>query len=459
MENKTQWSIGIAAAALLGGLFLWRALAGEVSLGGLFAGAAMAMLFLFVLIPLLSESRRAFCENEALSPDAALGARSLRRARRHPWAEIAFFVLALRLALFLLAYFAYCLGREYPGGLWDTLRTVWLRSDSPSYLGIAENWYVTQGDPRFHIVFFPLYPMAIALFNLLTGDSFASAMAVSTVASLGAAVLIYETAALDYPRETALRAVKYAMILPAAFFFAAPMTESLFFALTLGAVYAVRKKKYFIGCVLAALSGFTRSVGGLLLAFIAYEWLMDVLAARRAGTLAQEKKTHILQALCMLIVPLGLVAYLFINYRVTGDPLTFMTYQKEHWGQGFGFFFETAATQLDYALRAVADGQITKLLGLWLPNLLYSFASLALVAGAVKKMRPSYTAYFLVYFVVTCGATWLLSSPRYLTAAFPLAMAMAALTKERSKDGVATLACLLLLAGYLGLYANGQYVY
>lgn len=460
MENKLQSALAAGIAALLAALFVWRTLTGDASLMGLFIGAAQLLLFVFCLIPFISAAWSGFSGKEAPSPDAMLGARSLRRERRHPWAQIVMFMLLTRLALYVAGYAFYVLSRDaYPGGLFDTLRAAWVHTDAPHYLGISERWYVTVGDPRFHIVFFPFYPILMRAINPVTHNSFVSAMIVSNLSAIAAAILAYEVAALDMKRADALRAMKYTFILPAAFFFAAPMSESLFLALSLACVYFVRKKRYLWGCVFGALAGFTRSLGGLLLAFIAFEWLMDVLAARRAGVLKEQAKTHVLRALCMLIVPLGLVGYLYINYAVTGDALTFMRYQSEHWGQGFGFFFESAATQVEQFASAINRGETGKIFGLWLPNLICTFASLGIVAAAGKRLRPSYTAFFIAYFIVACGTTWLLSAPRYLTAAFPLPFALAYLTDSKKKDGVVTVICLALLLGYLCMYVNGQYVY
>lgn len=460
MANRRQIAISAAGAALLAAAYIWRAVEGDYSLAALFVGAALSVLLLICFVTLVETSECALTSDGSLSPDAALGARSLRRARRHPWGEIAMFMLLTRIALFVVAYIAYyAMQDKYPGGLFDTLRTVWLRTDSPSYLGISENWYVTEGDPRFHIVFFPFYPIVTALFNNLTQNSFASAMIVSNLSAFGAAILAYETAALDMDRAAALRAVKYLFIFPASFFFASPMTESLFLLLMLASVFLIRKRRWLFGCILAALAGFTRNLGGLLLVFALFEWLTELTRAKRLGTLADEKKKLATSAACLLIIPLGLVGYLLINYFVTGDAFTFMRYQSEHWGQGFGFFFESAATQFDYLVRGAGNGELAKVLGLWIPNLLCTFGALALVTAAAKKLRASYVAFFLVYFVVACGATWLLSSPRYLVAAFPAAFAAAELTGDRRRDAAATVISLVLLFGYLFMYANGMYVY
>ena len=308
-------------------------------------------------------------------------------------------------------------------------------------------------------MFFPFYPCAIWLFNLIFNNSLISAMVVSAAASAVGAVFVYEAAALDMERDAALRAVKYMLVFPAAFFLTAPMSEALFIMLSAAAIYFTRKKQYLWACVFGALSGFTRSVGGLIIVFIAWEIAEDFITAYRMGTIKEERRALILNALCLMIVPLGLIGYLYINYAVTGNALTFMKYQKEHWSQGFGLFFETAATQADAAARAAQRGNMGELWGLWIPNLTASIAALIMMLTGAKKLRPAYTAYFLAYFAVACGATWLLSSPRYLTACIPLMLAAANASGERRTDIAMTAACTMMQAAYLYMYVNGYYVY
>lgn len=458
MEKKWQLWAGIAGAALVSAIFIYSCLTGTGTVLGLIVGGVMAALFAALFVMLCARPFAALKSGE-LSPDDLLGARNLRRSKRHPWGEIALFVLIMRMATLLVGYFLYRYGKEYPGGMWNTLAAVWEHSDSPSYLGIAERWYVTEGDPRFHIVFFPLYPCVIWLFNLLINNTLVSAMAVSAVASVIAAIFVYEAAAVDMEREAALRAVKYLFIFPAAFFLTAPMTEALFIMLSAAAIYFTRKKQYLWACIFGALSGFTRSVGGLIMVFIAWEIAEDFITSYRMGKLREEKRMLILNALCLLIVPLGLLGYLYINYSVTGDAFTFMRYQKEHWSQGFGLFFESAATQADYAARAAQTGNANQLWSLWIPNLAASIASLVLMLIGSKRLRPSYRVYYLAYFAVSCGATWLLSSPRYLTACVPLCFAAAEITDEKRSDIAMTVILLLLQAVYLYMYVNGMSVY
>ena len=169
----------------------------------------------------------------------------------------------------------------------------------------------------------------------------------------------------------------------------------------------------------------------------------------------------------MLIIPLGLLGYLLINYLVTGNPFQFAIYQDMHWHQRFGYFFSTASIQFNQILTCINDavaekvGAVQKILGLWGTNVFCFFGSLGLMIAAGKKVRPSYSCYFLVYFFITMGVTWLLSAPRYLLVAFPLAFAITALVKENKwADRIVTALLIGLQLCYLAMFmARGFHIY
>ena len=70
---------------------------------GLIAGGIMAALFAALMVALCARPFAAL-KGGYLSPDELLGARSLRRSRRHPWGEIVLFVLMTRIAALLIGY-------------------------------------------------------------------------------------------------------------------------------------------------------------------------------------------------------------------------------------------------------------------------------------------------------------------------------------------------------------------
>ena len=314
-------------------------------------------------------------------------------------------------------------------GFFDALG-FWTCTDSGHYIDIARDWYLSEGsvDRLVQLVFLPGYPVIVRLFSAITGDTLVAGLIVSALCFAGANVMLYKLVRLDADHDTALRAVKFLSLSPAVFFFVAPMSESLFLLCTLSCIYLVRRGKMLPGCLLGTYAAFTRSLGVILLVPAFFE-----LVQRRA---------RFRDYLTVLLIPLGFAAYCLINYLVAGDAFKFMDYQHEHWNQQLGWFFNTAAYQTENAVYSFSQNK-PNFLGLWLPNILAQLISLALMLFAVKKLRSSYTAYFLAYFIVAMGATWLLSAPRYITALFTVPVALAAVTQNRRADiCITALTCL-----------------
>lgn len=293
----------------------------------------------------------------------------------------------------------------------------WRCTDSRHYLDIAEEWYLSEGsiDRLVQLVFLPGYPIAVRLVRFVTGDYLAAGMAVSALCFAASACVFYKLLCLDTDGEKALRALIFLCLFPGAFFFAAPMSESLFLLLSLSCVYMARKEKFLLSCLFGGLAAFTRSVGLALIVPVLFELI------------TQKKKLR--SYLPLLLIPAGFGVYCLINYFVAGDAFKFMEYQREHWHQSFGLFFGTAAYQTDYAMRA----DIRTLCGLWLPNLIALFGAPAIILAGEREMRPSYTAYFIAYYFVAMGATWLLSAPRYMLVMFPLCIAMGEIADDGRK--------------------------
>ena len=91
--------------------------------------------------------------------------------------------------------------------------------------------------------------------------------------------------------------------------------------------------------------------------------------------------------------------------------------------------------------------------GLWLPNLVWHFGTLALFALGSKRLRPSYAAWFIAYFAIAIGTTWLLSGPRYLLAMPAVAMLLAHLCDKKWKVALCAALLVPLCALYLIAFA------
>ncbi len=391
-----------------------------------------------------------------------MGKRSGRQSKLHPFFQLVLTLTLSRIFLFVLVYGILYLRDGYSGGVFDTL-DVWNRlgTDGRHYLNIAENWYVPTGDDRLLLVFFPLYPILVRIVHYVFQNYLTSGLFVSNVCFVFAGYVFYELALLDMGKKAAKRSLKFLCLLPAAFLFNAPLSDSLFLLLSVSCVYLMRKDHYFLCGILGMLAAFTRMPGVLLVAPVCFELFGRIIRechdpSNRAS--AKWAQGIIGRICCVLLIPLGTVFYLIVNQSVAGDPLMFLTYQRDHWHQQLGWFFSTVATQTNSAITAASTSP-DMLWGLWVPNLVYLFGSLAIVAAAQKKLRASNVAYFIIYYLVCMGATWLLSAPRYLTACYPLALSLGALTEKRWANVLFSILCLGLQALYLLAYVNQWYVY
>ena len=293
--------------------------------------------------------------------------------------------------------------------------------DSRHYFDIARSGYTQASETGeiLDLVFLPGYPLATGLLMMVIPNETLCGYLAAWLPFLGGGTVLYRLFRTDAGAQKALRMLAIFCLFPAAVFYAYPMSESLFLLAAAGSFYAARTRRWFAAGIFGFWAAFTRSVGVLIAIPLGAELICQFAGKwREKGQI----RKMIRKGLCLLLIPGATVIYLYINYTATGNPLIFLQYQQSNWHQHLGWFFQTAATQTDYALRTWT-GEPVKFWGLWMPNLLTGFMSLIWMGWAAKKIRPSYTAWFAVYFLICYGSSWLLSGPRYMTVFFPLAAA------------------------------------
>lgn len=338
-----------------------------------------------------------------------------------------------KVIMWVLIAFVVSRGLMYLGGLWAAQRAgslasylanpeaYWTRWDGHHYIGLIENWYVNEGDPRLHIVFFPLYPAIGRLIHLATGlSATACAYLVSNLAFLGCGIVMFYLAEVTYGKKAGLRAMWFMNLSPLTLFCSTTYTESVFMLTTLAAVYLARRRKFFWAVAMGALSANSRMVGMATAIPIFYEMLRasDGPRLRRyAGCVLR-----------VLPVSLGLIAYLALNWQVTGDPFRFLVYQSEHWSQNFGSLYNTLSYTMVNAFEFYDTGYR---IGVWIPQLLAILIALILFIAVIWRSHPGDMGYSLVYYYCSIAPTWLLSGPRYLTAMYTAYPLMAMLFRRR----------------------------
>lgn len=380
--------------------------------------------------------------------------------------RVALFVLA---AYFLSRLLILCLAAcfdviVYSGtisGFFASLPHRLCRWDANHYLGIIRNWYVTEGDARLHLVFFPLFPLMGRILYWVGFSDIAAALIVSNGAFIGCGLAMFYLLDATYDRKTACRSVLLLMFNPLSCFYSMPYTESLFLFMTLLAVLMARKRKFVWALLFGALSANTRIVGIAVAIPIFWEmlraaWEKHVAyyreAARRDGVFLV---TALKCVLAVFPVLLGLGAYLYLNYSLHGNPFQFMIYQRENWSQQMG---HPAYTIMYTLTNAISYRNPNYQLGTWIPQIVVILAVISLMAVRRKKQHPADAAYGLVYFWLSIMPTWLLSGTRYASAMYSLYPMIATIGKKRSSFMVIFITEILLLCYMSIMCLNVGYV-
>ncbi len=446
--KKLEIWISMVGLIVLGAVFTLWLVNSNRSLIGVISALLMALLFAMVCLRFVPEWMRFWSKDLTNLSMWEIRPKNLQIKPKYIELKVFSCLLFVNLFVVLLVYVIWLV--EGNTGTFLEYLNFWKCTDSSHYLDIARDWYLSEGewDRLVQLVFLPGYPLTVRLLNYVVGNYLYSAMLVSALSFAGAGCVLYRLLRLDYSHSRAIRTLKYLCILPAAFFFTAPMSESLFLLLCASCIYCARTKKWLFGCLLAGLASFTRSLGVTLFVPLLFE-LISTYIKSRDGMSKKERTCFLWRRLStLMLIPAGFLVYCYINYLVSGNPLKFMEYQSEHWGQNLSLFFNTAAYQMEMAIKSYGTDN-HDLLGLWLPNLFACFSSLVAMFLSAKKMRPSYTAWFIAYFVTAIGATWLLSAPRYLIALFPVPLAVSLVPKSTKTDLILSLSCLIIAFLYL----------
>ncbi len=354
------------------------------------------------------------------------------------------------------------------GATGDVLAAPFGRWDSVWYLAIAADGY--GGGAR--EAFFPLYPLLVRVAGAPLGSALVGGALLSTALLGVALVVLHRLVALDHDRAVARNAVLVTALMPMSFFFSAVYSESLFLALSVGAVYAARRDRWAWAGVLGALAATSRSAGVLLLVPLAMIYLWGVerprLTTRRplrgdAGWLG--------------LVPLGLVAYCAFLALAGHDPLAPFAAQ-EVWFRSFAGPFVGAwdglvaaaqgARQLLSGARepvyfAAAGGDPFVAARHNIELLAWLALTLAATAGVLRRLPAAYGAYVVAALALPLsypvGPQPLMSLPRFVAVLFPLAIWLAAwMTGRPLRERLVLGAFAVGLAVYSAIFATWHWV-
>jgi hypothetical protein len=329
-----------------------------------------------------------------------------------------------RMILFIGTYLFFKVQGNSNLDFYSSFKEIWFKWDSNGYLRIAEGWYKNVGDIKFDIALYPFYPILIKIANFFIHDYFISGIFVSNIFLIIGLYFLFRLIESEYNKsDLAFDSIQYVLIFPMSFFFSIVYTESVFFALSVLTVYYVHKKQWIAGGIFGMLAAFSRNQGILLSIVLLFELLHEnrLVDYLKQGNMKKFTIRFLHTVGITLLVPCGTFLYLLTNKLSYGNWFQFLAFQNENWSQRFGFFADNIK---NFVFEAVnRDARLS--LGVFVPNILIFFVSLALIVLVMNKMRLSYIIYTFAYVIISFSPTWLLSGPRYISGLFTFYLMLA----------------------------------
>ena len=336
-------------------------------------------------------------------------------------------VLVNRLVLIVFVSLVYSFLESKPLLLWQHFDDIWFKWDTRHFLNIAENGYPTEGEEKFILVYYPLYPFLVRAANTLVNNYFASGILVSWLSLIIACIALYKLSLLEFKNEAIGKSsVKYLLLFPLSLFASMAYTESTFLMFSVLSFYFIRKRCFLWAGLFGAAAALTRNQGILLIAPLIYEMVRVWIVSTRAGW--HYRWIHLGKfILAPLLIFSGFFAYLLLNYQVSGDWFRFIEYQKINWHQEIMFF----ADNIENIYARIGDGSSKISLGTWLPALVIFIFCLVLITFMTQALPTAYVIYSALFLVISYSPSWLISGARYMFVLFPIYMVLAKILHTR----------------------------
>ncbi len=339
---------------------------------------------------------------------------------------------------------------------WSQWLNKWVQWDARHYINISNGYesYIEKGEyPT--LVFFPLYSFFLNLVNYIIPNSALCGLIVSAIFSSVACIYFYKLVCLDYGKETGKLAVILLCVFPFGLFYNAIMSESIFLCTSVMALYYIRKHNWFVAGIIGCLVALSRSIGVFLVIPAFIELLEET---QLLGNLKDKNVwfNTIKKGIWLLLFPVGTLIHLFINYRITGDPLYFLIMEEEFWNQVGSPFYKI----WDTFFYVFSGGySLSVKMASFIPGMLCLISVYALFIKGLKKHKTMYLCWLFINILVNTSISWPLSLSRYLATAVPVYIILADECKNRPVLKTAIIIGSSILFGiYLTGYLNTKFI-
>ena len=340
-----------------------------------------------------------------------------------------------------------------PSSVTPAILRGFMRWDSSYYRSIATVGYGESVNPK--MAFFPLFPLLLNLFTRFGVGIAVASLIINGTAVVFAAIALFKIAKHETKDKlTAINTLLLFLVFPTAFFLLAMYTEALFCCLSFWAIYFARTHRWWFAALFAALCTAVRLPGLLIAIVLAIEYLEHI---------SWNYKKLNINALAILLAPIGLVAYITFLAAMYGDPIGFIHAYKAWNYQVFNP--NILQTVGEFFKRAVLVNKITgidSLQAYW--NSFIELASwllpLIIVILAWKKMPISYRVYILLSLLLFSLNSNLTSVNRYILPLFPMYIVAAEWLGKYNPYVFSLVLCIsaLCLGFCISLFAGGFWI-
>lgn len=332
--------------------------------------------------------------------------------------------IVLIISFFLALGYIPLRSRDFLGGglasyLSNPFIFAWANFDGEHYLSISQIGY--RGLEQ---AFFPIYPTLMHFFARPFGEDsltlVVAGLLISNLSFFISLILLWKLITLDYSVKIARLTILCLLMFPTSFYFGALYNESLFLLLSTASFYLMRKNKWFLASLIGGFSSATRIFGILL----APSFLIE----------AWKGKIPLRKFFWIILIPVGLLIYMYNQWVTVGDPLAFYHLQKI-----VGPQHESGIT----LLPQVYFRYIKMLLTVDFTNPIFQtlvlefFVGVAFfllpIYGYFKKIGLSYCLFALAGFLLPTIQGSFSSIPRYVIVFFPSFLALAILLNQFPK--------------------------
>ncbi|MBR5157403.1 MAG: glycosyltransferase family 39 protein [Clostridia bacterium] len=364
------------------------------------------------------------------------------------------YAMLFRVFLFALGFVIFCIfietGEKFQ---WNQLFDNWIKWDANAYIRIS-NGYTSYMENREYptVVFFPLYPLLIKILRYIIPNAAAAGLLISAVLSSFACVYMYKLMCIDYSKATAKIAVLLMCLFPFSFYYGAIMSESTFLLTSIMTLYYARKNNWKLAGICGLCASLSRSLG----VFLIVPAVIQLLEENKLFGNLKDKNTWIKtlkEGAWLLLLPLGTLIYLYINYDISGDPFYFLSLEKQFWHQTSQPFCKTIGTFWD--IITTGKYKPATLLASFVPGFIVLICSYVTLMYGAKKHKTMYIAWLAVSIIVNSSMSWPLSFCRYMATAVPLYMILA---DECEKHEKLKLGIFISWSILFGMYFTGYLI-